>query len=88
MRIVFQLDGSTYKTSPDFACSPQQETAFFDALGGEEEESELFWDADIEGTVGEEIRVLWFKLPTSPDTIIQNLSKLLGVGVPPYITWK
>lgn len=90
MNIEFNIvDGGRLITlsSPDFDdLAPDQEEGFFDWVGSEDADDEIFWSADIyqdEGT----IIVSFFEWPQDPQRIVDLIAAKLDVQIDPFANW-
>ncbi len=80
-------DGSEYQSNK-FTVTDSHLDDFFDIyIGSAEEDSELFWNSDIESD-DQSIDVNWFDVPTNPDQVISDLARELNVHLDPFNLWK
>lgn len=88
MKISFNMPNGTSRTSPEFS-NPHQDVLedFWDFyLGSEDEDTELFWNSDVQGS-DDWIHVDWFSDPATPEETIKEISKQLQVPIPTYDKW-
>ena len=88
LSIQFVFPNGNTKTSPEFPIEEEHVDKFFDLLGEDNEQADLFFNSDVEQD-GELVFVYWFVEESTLDTnkIVNTLSDVMGEKVPDYSLW-